>query len=252
MKIKQVRRIVRDLRKTNLNQWDSHAQAVVPQDTLEFAAMLLGTKPVFLLGRGFEDAAWTAGVRRIAQVHRLEVAEDTFWNVDYSKLALPAWYRDLKSSRETAIYITPSKETASEVRTVSARGWVLPAEEARLLGYPRCCVEGSHNERLTTAEIFFRAAMRAAEGDEDRARSMILADEKFAIEGEDAVRMRAATQYRPCPFTSVFMCASCAANDRSPARTLSRRYATLARDLDSNLFAALEQTARLMMQVANR
>ena len=72
---------------------------------------------------------------------------------------------------------------------------------------------------------------------------MILADVKFQIRQEDREAMNAANEFRPCPFTSVAMCAPCAAHERSPARKLSSPYAKLASDLDSNLLMALQQTA---------
>ena len=83
--------------------------------------------------------------------------------------------------------------------------------------------------------------MQAADGDEERARTMILTDAEFPIREEDTESMRAAEDLRPCPFTSVFMCAACAAGERSPARILSSRFAKLARDLDPTLFAALDE-----------
>ena len=92
---------------------------------------------------------------------------------------------------------------------------------------------------METEELVFRGAMKAAQGDQAEARRIIQANVKFAMEGEDDARWKAATELRHCPFTSVFMCTACAASGRSPARALSNRYAKLAKDLDLGLFEEL-------------
>jgi hypothetical protein len=58
---------------------------VSAQGTLEFAAMLIGMKPVFLLGRGFDDKAWISVVSRSASEMRVGWVEDAFWNPDDSR-----------------------------------------------------------------------------------------------------------------------------------------------------------------------
>src|SRR5262249_26772765 len=152
----------------------------------------------------------------------------------------PAWFRDRTAARAT--YISASPAAISEVIQISARGWVTPAEEARLLGYPKCCVEDYHRCTVKAEETFFRAVMRVARGDEQEARQILSDNVKFRLSDEEEAQIRSLDS-RPCLFTSVDMCAACAANDRSPARVLSRQYAKLAKDLDPTLFATLEQAA---------
>jgi hypothetical protein len=242
MKIKEVRRVVRALLKIPIDRPNMYARMALAQDTLEFAAMLLGAKQVFLLGRGFDDQTWVSAVKNAAA--KLGVAvirEDAYWNPDYSKLDVPAWYRELRLSRQRAIYISAVSGVVTEIREISARGWVSPDEEARLLGYPLCCVADHHRRALVMADAFFRGAMLAANGDEAEARRIILADVKFKLEGEPAARMKEATELRPGRFTSVDMCVECAANGRGPAHALSKQYAKLAKGLDQALFEELEQ-----------
>lgn len=245
MKLKDLRAVVRRLGKIRAGQNNLYARVSMHQDTLELAALLAGMKPVFLLGRGFDDLTWVSQIKKIAADLRLEIVEDSCWNVDLSGLHFPEWYRRMRNNQDQAVYITRNREAVSEILKISARGWVSPEEEARLLGYPMCCVEGSHKERRALAEGFFLAALEAADGDEERARAVILADTKFQLPEEFTTRMEAALTHDQCPFTSIFMCPACAANPESPARTLSDRYAKLAKDLDSDLFKALKQTAKL-------
>jgi hypothetical protein len=246
LKIKQVRRAVRDLLNVPIDRSEPHAMVVSAQDTLEFAAMLVGMKPVFLLGRGFDDKAWISAVSKSASEMRVGLVEDSFWNPDFSRSNIPAWLRDLRRSTvpERAIYISGLHDVFREIREISGRGGVTPDEESRLLGYPRCCVQDHHSRSFVVEETFAQAVMRVAEGDEKEARRIVLDDVKFLLNDEEEARMKWATQLRPCPFTSVYMCDQCAASDRSPARSLSRQYAKLARDLDSELFATLERVSR--------
>ena len=242
MKIKQVRGVVRSLLKVPTDRSELHAKMVAAQDTLEFAAMLLGIKPVFLLGRGFDDHMWVSGVKGIAaKLGVAAIIEDAYWDNDYSKLDLPSWYREIRRSHQRATYICADRGLVSEIRKISARGWVSPAEEARLLGYPLCCVEDHHQRMLVMAETFFRGAMLAAKGNEAEARENILADVQFELEGELAARMKEAMESRMCRFTSVHMCPGCAATPRSPAGILSKQYTKLASDLDLALFEELDQ-----------
>jgi len=205
--------------------------------------MLIGMKPIFLLGRGFDDKAWISVVSRSASEMGVGWVEDAFWNPDDSRSNIPTWLRDLRRSTvpERAIYISGLRDVFREMREISDRGRVTPDEESRLLGYPRCCVQDHHSRALIVEETFAQAVMRVAEGDEKEARRIVLNDVKVLLNDEEGARMKWAEQLRPCPFTSVYMCDGCAASDRSPARSLSRQYAKLARDLDSKLFATLQR-----------
>ena len=76
MKIKELRRAVRKLLKAPIDRGELYAKTVSAQDTLEFAAMLLGIKPVFLLGRGFDDQAWISAVRQCASELRVGLVKE--------------------------------------------------------------------------------------------------------------------------------------------------------------------------------
>src|SRR5215831_15257999 len=134
MKIKHVRRVVRELMKVQVDRSGVEAQHVTAQDTLAFAAMLLGMKPVFLLGRGFDDPSWISSVGQLASKLRLEIDEGVCWEPEcLRRLDLPTWFRESLTAGPLVTYISSTQPTASEVRKICARGFVSPAEEALLL-----------------------------------------------------------------------------------------------------------------------
>jgi hypothetical protein len=102
------------------------------------------------------------------------------------------------------------------------------------------------------AETFFLGAMQVANGDENEARRIIMEDVKFQLDGELENRMKEALQYRPCRFTSVHMCALCAANDRTPAKMLSKQYAQLALKLDTALFGQIDDAWKMTEEAVSK
>jgi hypothetical protein len=252
LKIRQARRVVRELLKLPIDRQRAYTRAVSAQDTLEFAAMLLGIKPVLLLGRGFDDPAWISAISQIASNMRVTLIDDSCWHTDDSTLNMPAWFLNLRTAHAKATYISVFPSVISEIRKISARGYVTSAEEARLLGYPKCCVEDHHHRALMTEKTFFKAVMRVARGEEQAARRILVDDVKFHLTDEEETQMKWAQDVHPCPFTGFFMCPACAASDRSPARLVSRQYMKLARDVDSDLFDSLEESARFEESMIER
>ena len=59
----------------------------------------------------------------------------------------------------------------------------------------------------------------------------------------DRRRLEEAMAVTPCPFTSIDMCAACAADPEGPARRLSGRYAALAASIDAGLALSLRMRA---------
>jgi hypothetical protein len=214
------------------------------QEALDFLAMLAGIKPVFLLGRGHDDPAWIAGVLDIARSQNLHVVEGPFWDAGVGYEALPGWYRDhLRSafSGRTAWYVCRSRAAAEEAAEI-CKGTASPTveQEARLLGYPECCVEAHYARGLAYQKVWLSILARAAAGDEAEMRRLLADGASFDPETEEErCLLEAAMAIRPCRFTSINMCDSCASDDDSPARRLSKRYADLAAAVDRGLFTAL-------------
>jgi hypothetical protein len=53
---------------------------MVSQETLDFLAVIAGLKPVYLLGRGFDDPQWVRRVINIANKLDLHIIKGTEWN----------------------------------------------------------------------------------------------------------------------------------------------------------------------------
>lgn len=230
--------------------WDRRADACgasAAQEALDYLAMLAGLKPVFLLGRGFDDNRWTDGVLAIARAQDLRIVEGPYW--DAGAAAVPGWLAEHVRSAvagRTAWYICRTRATADEVVAVCADGRPTVAQEARLLGYPECCVSAHYARMERYQVVLLDILRRKAGGDEREMRRLLAAGGSLVPETTaEQSALDAATTVAPCPFTSVNMCAACTRDPKSPARTLSRRYQALAKAVDRGLAAELARNAAL-------
>ena len=217
--------------------------AAAAQEALDFLAMLAGLKPIFLLGRGFNDASWIAGVRKLASAQKLYVVEGPYWNAAAATEGLPDWFaahiRDAFAGR-VAWYIGRSRAAIEEARAVCETGTPTVAQEARLLGYPECCVAEHYARNLDYQRVWLDTLRRRAQGDEAEMRRLLA--EGAALDPETAderSRLEAAMAVAPCPYTSINMCSDCADGAETPARALSQKYAALAAEIDQGLARAL-------------
>ena len=208
------------------------------QDSLDLFALLAGLKPVFVLGRGLDDAAWTAGVRDVARDLALRIVEGPFWDATPYGDDLPGWYVERGRAALApfhAWYVCRSEATEQAVRSVNAAdGRLAPATEARLLGYPECCVAAHYDRVLAFHRATLSILRRQAGG--DAARMAALFDEAGRLPPEtpaEKAALAAAAAIVPAPFGSWNMCDACTADADGPSARLSRRYAALARTVDS-------------------
>lgn len=212
------------------------------QEYLDFLAMVAGIKPVFLAGRGFDDPRWTAGVIDIARKVGLRVLTGPIWNAKPERHGLPAWF--VAFSHEArggdAVFICRDDEIAATVQAALDGGPVTVADEARLLGYPACCVEAAYYRDECLDHAYYEILKRASGGDEDRMRRLIDEDAQLAAETpeEDALLETAGDVVR-APFTSIHMCPACRRSENSPARKLSQQYRDLAYSIDRSFAGQL-------------
>lgn len=214
------------------------------QDMLDVLAVLDGLKPVLLAGRGAGDERWTAGLLGVAQSFGLAVVEGAYWNARPPTDA-PGWYADHVAGEMAAgraWYVTASDQTADELRALCAAGRSPDvATEARLLGYPECCVAAHYNRAEAWHRLTLAVLARRAGGDEAAMRALLA--EGTAIEPETAEEEALhamATGFAPCPFTSWNVCPACAADADSVSARLSARYRALAERVDPQLAALLD------------
>lgn len=228
---------------------DGHDQAAACQEALDFMAMLAGLKPVLMLGRGFDNRHWIEAALRIADDLKLHVVEGPYWDAVPAPSGLPEWYVAHTGAAFEGLrahYVCKARATAEEVAELCRSGTPSIADEARLLGYPACCVE-AHYARNRDYRMAWLAILEREAGGEEAEMRRLLADgvPLAPADDDERARLEAAMAVHAAPFTSVNMCAACAASGDGPARRMSRRQGELARALDQG-FARELATASVM------
>jgi hypothetical protein len=207
----------------------------VPQEILDFLAMASGLKPVLLLGRGTAPQ-WVEGAAGIARDFGFHVGEGPLWDATpFGKF--PGWYRDhalAQLAPLSAVYVCADADVAREVEAVNAGGGRLPmTAEARLLGYPDCCVVAHYDRAVRYHQAIYAILRRLGEGDAERMQALLQGGAAMAPRTPFEIsHMAAAFDLHPAPFGSWNRCPYCARHDDSPSAELSRRYESLAREID--------------------
>ncbi len=192
------------------------------QEMLDFFCMLRGIKPVFVTGRGIADQNWIAGITKISRELGLRVQEGAFWDACQWPEDIPSWY--VKDTKELlapfrAVYVTKTRNAGIEVEEILKNGGVLsPADEARLLSYPECCVRAHY----LRAEGWNRATLsilaRNSEGDEKKMRDLLTQEELPPPEtDEEKMIYRSAYTVFPAKLGSWNLCARCRESAESPS-----------------------------------
>lgn len=235
----RLRNTLRKLRQLPLDRSDLANTAIAPQEMLDFLAMLAGFKHVYLLGRGFDDRAWIEGLLALAKQMTLHVLEGPKWYAEPEHAGMPDWYATLGPSaeaQEQVFYICRARGIADEVRRTLESGEITIDQEARLLGYPVCCVRDHYRSTRLMKEAFSLMLHRTAGGDEREMRRIV--EEGIQMEAqtiEEISHISEATTLQSAPFTSINMCSACAEDPESPAMEISRNYERLARGIDPEI-----------------
>jgi len=194
---------------------------------------------MLMLGRGFANTQWIKGALQIAVDHKLHIVEGPYWDAVPKPADLPDWYiAHTRAAFEgfRAHYVCKARATADEVSELCRTGTPSIAEEARLLGYPVCCVEAHYVRNRDYQMAWLSILEREAAGDEAEMRRLLSDGAPLAPANDDErSRLEAAIQVRTAPFTSVKMCEACASARDSAALRISRRYGEFARELDQGL-----------------
>lgn len=194
----------------------------------DFLAMLEGLKPVFLHGRGLAPPHWIEHVVKIATDLELYVEEGPFWDATaYGEF--PKWYADhcrAELQPYRAWYICSDPAIANAVKKINdANGRLSMTEEARLLGYPECCV-GAHYER---AERYHRGSLailkRLAKGDETRMRDLFFGGAHLApVTQQEINDFDEAFEIHEPAFGSWNMCRACKNETNRTSKELAQQY----------------------------
>jgi hypothetical protein len=206
------------------------------QEMLDFLAMLDGLKPVFLLGRGVDHADWVKGMLTLANSRGLFVVQGPFWDATPFG-GFPDWYADHNHAVMVvlrAYYICKDKDTALLAQAVcDAGGRLSMADEARLLGYPECCVSGHYDRALRYHRATLSVLARLGGSDENRMRDLLSGGAATVPSTEAEVAdMEAAFHICPERYGSWNRCEACDRTGAGPSYTLSLRYLGLATRID--------------------
>jgi hypothetical protein len=182
------------------------------QDGLDLLGTLAGVKPACLLYANCSWAEPMAGFARNLGLERLDFA--TQYPSRFSE-ALPAWYVETLEGR--SVLLLPRARLA-DARAATASPFIAPSTEARLLGYPECCVVAHQEQSLAFANLWVELARRFAGSDETRlgelARSGWLPSPRD--EGERS-RILDALAADLEPMTSINRCPACRAGGAQSA-----------------------------------
>jgi hypothetical protein len=235
----RLRNALRKLRTVEPRLAAGYSRGELGQEMLDFLAMAAGLKPVYLLGRGFDDPAWIAGVLKIARDMGLRAVEGPYWDADPPREGFPGWYADHAAAAlagRRAHYVCRVPPVAQMAARICGTGRPTIAEEALLLGYPECCV-AAHYQRVRAFHVATMSILdRTAGGDEAAMRRLLEDETQLAPQTEtERIALEGAMMVAACPWTSVNMCDDCAGRPDSPAARLSAQYAALAREIDGDL-----------------
>ena len=135
----------------------------------DFIAMLEGSKPLLLHGRGLAPPSWIKEVLKFSNDLGLHVIKGPFWDATKYE-EFPAWYTNCCRKELTsygAWYICKETTVAEAVAKVNdAAGLLSIAEEARLMGYPECCVDAHYIRARLYHQGTLTILNRLAKGDE--------------------------------------------------------------------------------------
>lgn len=240
MEMSRLRNALKKLRKIQFDHTQMTHVAMASQEMLDFLAMLEGIKPVYLLGRGFDDPDWIVGVYEVAVSTGLKVVKGRGWAAEEDMASAPAWYQELNEADEKGgaeyYYICKAPVVAAKLAKLTSQDFVSPDVEAALLGYPACCVAHYHSTKRTFDEMFFGKIERAAKGDIEEMKRIVLDDDQFTADTPAEEELfRSKLEMHVAPFTSFNMCPSCIYDPLSPAKRLSITYGLLAKNIDPNL-----------------
>jgi hypothetical protein len=226
-----------------------HAGLVEPveatQEMLDLLAVLEGVKPVSVVGRGLDHPGWIDGIKGIAQDVGLRVVDGPFWDATPFGEAFPGWYVAHMTTGMTmmlASYICKTQAAERAVRAVGdIDGHVTIEEEARLLGYPECCVAGHYSRALCWHRATMAMLRRRGEDNEETMNMLLVSGVPLAPETEEEkILMEQAYDFRPAPFGSWNMCPTCLADSSGPSGNLALRYRAIAEAADPDLIGRFD------------
>ena len=240
----RLRNVLRRLRAADPVLDPNTDRGEVAQEMLDLFAVTVGLKPVFLLGRGLDDAKWIAAALDASRRLGLRIFEGPIWDAMRYGSDIPGWYADHIAAETAALrvwYVCKTQVVEQEIQRIFAQGGRLTVEEeAVLLAYPECCVAAHYGRALSYHRATLAILDRLAAGEEGKMRSFLRDGVSLEPETEsEKAAFNDAYTVAPAPFGNWNMCAQCFGIDYSPSARLSGRFRALAESVDGNLAAVL-------------
>jgi hypothetical protein len=212
-------------------QDDSADRGELVAEIHDFLAMLDGIKPVFLHGRGLAPSGWVEHVLSIAGDLGLRVIEGPFWDATAYK-EFPEWYADhcraeLKPYR--AWYICIDETVARSVQNINdGAGRLSMMEEARLLGYPECCVNAHYERAMRYHRGTLAILKRLASGDDIKMQELFIGGAQLApVTLQEIDCFDAAFDIHEPQLGSWNTCPECVHGTNSASKVLSWQYSNV-------------------------
>jgi predicted DNA-binding ribbon-helix-helix protein len=163
------------------------------------------------------------------------------WDAAPDDPEIPEWYSETRHKEAASVvYICKAPATSNELQSIDASRLITMETEARLLGYPLCCVEDHYARRALMERAFWQMLNRVAKNNELEIRRLIEDDVAIDANPEEQALIQRAIRLTPAPYTSVQMCQGCAKAENSPAMRLSRKYKELAIYVDPPFAAEVQ------------
>jgi len=193
-----------------------------------------------------DDASWVSGITDLAKSMGLHVERGPHWHGVPSNL--PPWIVEVTAKRDgskQATYISKARAIAQEVTAINTAGGRLAVPvEARLLGYPECCVASHYDALARVDRLYTLLLRRVGGGHEERMRQLVVEDVAMAPETVEELDLaRSLTPPKQIAFTSINACAVCATDPKSPARSIGARYRALAEAVDTSFAEQIAMNA---------
>ena len=124
--------------------------------------------------------------------------------------------------------MTKARATADELKELAEGARPTVEQEARLLGFPLCCVEAHYAGTIAFEGAVFEMLSRRVDGDEAGIRRLVEGSEPVRPDtDEERALLSGAMSVNPARNTSLNMCEKCAADPDSPGAKLSATYGEL-------------------------
>ena len=131
----------------------------------------------------------------------------------------------------------------TEINAINEAGGRLSmSTEARLLGYPECCVAAHYDSAGRYHQAILSIVKRLAGGDRTQMQALLRSGVPlFPKTPRESANMEALFLLDPASFGSWNQCQSCAEDDHSPSAKLSEKYRALAETTDVELLRTLSR-----------